>query len=180
MRLFPESTLAYAIDYQEKLLPVMREADRILARAKILTEGLNILQVPVAVTRQYPKGLGDTVADLHSALGDAPVYDKRSYSIYDADDLRQDLKNRAPKTILLYGIETHICVAQSAIDMTAAGYQVFLVVDACSSRYELDHKIGLKRMIHEGVGLTTVEAVLFELCRTSEHPHFKSISKLIK
>ena len=180
MRFFPESTLAYAIDYQDRLLPAMSNTDALLERARNFAEGLAALQVPLAVTRQYPKGLGDTTAVLKEVFADAPVYDKRSYSIYDVNDLRRDLKAKDPTTVLLFGIETHICVAQSAIDMTAAGYQVFLVVDACSSRFERDHLIGLERMAHEGIGLTTVEAALFELCRTSEHPQFKTISNLIK
>ncbi len=180
MRFFPESTLAYAIDYQDRLLPAMRNTDILVRRAQILAQGLAALQVPLAVTRQYPKGLGDTTTTLKEVFADAPVYDKRSYSIYDIDDLRRDLKDKDPTTILLFGIETHICVAQSAIDMTAAGYRVFLVVDACSSRFEQDHLIGLERMTHEGIGLTTVESALFELCRTSEHPQFRTISNLIK
>ncbi len=180
MRFLSDETLTIAIDYQEKLVPVMDCAGEIIDRTNLLVQGLQILEMPIMVTRQYPKGLGDTVSPLKENLADALVFDKITYSIFDDDIIRQYIKKSQPENILLFGIETHICVAQSAIDLRAAGYQVFVVADACSSRTKRDHLLGLERLRYENIGIIGVEAALFELVRTATHPAFKQISSLVK
>ncbi len=180
MRFYPESTIAIAVDYQEKLVPIMSNKEEMIQKAILLAKGLNALSVPIWVTRQYPKGLGDTIEPIRDAIGEVPVYDKVSYSIYEIDALRAALREKNPKTILLFGMETHICVAQSAMDLKEAGYEVFVVLNACSSRFPIDKEIGIERLRYEQIGLTSVEATLFELCGTSKHPEFKQISNLVK
>lgn len=180
MRFLPDNTLSIAIDYQEKLVPAMNHSDELIARAALFAKGLHILKVPMMATRQYPKGLGDTIPLVKDTLENARVYDKVCYSIYDDDTIRRAIKDLQPETILLYGIESHICVAQSAIDLCSAGYQVFVVADACGSRTERDHLLGLDRLRYENVGIVSVEAALFELTRTAKHPAFKQISALVK
>lgn len=180
MRFLSDDTLTIAIDYQEKLLPAMNRASEIVDRANLFAEGLHILEMPMMMTQQYPKGLGGTVSPLKETLANARLFDKISYSIYDDDAIRRAIKDNEPENILLYGIETHICIAQSAIDLKAAGYQVFVVADACSSRTERDHLLGLERLRYENIGIVGVEAALFELTRTAKHPAFKQISSLVK
>lgn len=180
MRILNDKILAVEIDYQERLYPVMNDKETLLKKAVLLTEGLNALEVPVFATRQYPKGLGDTIEPIKTHLADAQVFDKTSFSILDDDAFRAALEAKAPETVILYGIETHICVAQSAIDLKEAGYQVYVVADASGSRFESDRLLGLERLRQEGVGLIGTEALLFELTRGAKDPHFKAISNLVK
>lgn len=180
MRILNDKVLAVEIDYQERLFPVMDNKEMLLKKATTLTQGLKALDIPIFATRQYPKGLGDTIAPLKEHLSETPIFDKVHFSIYDDDAFRQALDELAPETILLYGIETHICVAQSAIDLKEAGYQVYVVADACGSRFEADRLYGLKRLAYETVGLIGTEALLFELTRSAKSPAFKTISNLIK
>lgn len=180
MRALLEDSAAILIDMQERLVPVMNQKEEVVKNSIQLITGLNILEVPIFVTRQYPKGLGDTIPEIKAALGEHQAYDKMSFSIHGDEEIKKALHESGKKNLFIFGMETHICVAQSIIDLQEIGYQTYLVSDCTTSRKESDHQVGLKRAAYEGSVITTKEAALFELLRVAQGDKFKQISKLIK
>jgi len=183
MRIRRETTAALFVDLQERLIPVIDRGDEVVRRSVILLEGLKALGVPSVFLRQYPKGLGDIVPELRAAAGAYTPFDKLAYSAMGDEAIAgefQRLKDEGITTVLVCGVESHVCVLQSCIDLVAAGFQPVLVADCAGSRSVYDKKIGLKRAVQEGVLLTTAEAILFELCVVAGTEEFKAISKLVK
>lgn len=176
MRIEADKTIAVVVDFQEKLVPVMYEKEECIHNASILLEGLKILGIPMVVTQQYTKGLGMTVEPVREAVGSDEYVDKIAFSVY--DDVKEKLEGK--QFVIVCGIESHICVLQTVIDLKANGYVPVLVVDCVSSRKEKDKKIALKRARDEGAILTTYESVLFELLRVAGTETSKKIQKLIK
>lgn len=170
MRIIREKTAAVCVDYQERILPAMTDPETLLQNTVKLLKGLRVLGVPVYLTQQYTKGLGDTVAPIREAAGTSEHLEKLTFSAY--PQLREKL--------LLRGIESHICVLQTAMDLKAHGYQPYLVADCLSSRKPADHRMALERAKQEGILLTTYEAILFELLAAAGTPDSKAIQKLIK
>src|SRR5262245_17716503 len=167
------------VDVQEKLVPKIFELDRLLANCRMLIQGAGILGVPVFATEQYPKGLGHTVPQLAELLG--PPAQKLRFSCAEALDwgaAREDTCDRFQ--IVVAGMEAHVCVLQTVLDLLGSGFQVYVPADAVSSRGELDWKIALERMSNAGATIVTTESVLFEWCEVSGSPEFKQISQLIK
>ena len=166
------------VDMQQKLLPLIPVADRVIRNCRRLIEGARILSVPVFATEQYPKGLGGTVPELAELLAGIPSKVRFSCTevlnwgaaAEQADDRDQ---------VVVAGIECHVCIQHTALDLLAQGYRVFLPADAVASRHKLDWKIALERMSASGATLTTTESVLFEWCEVSGTPEFKEISRLI-
>lgn len=134
--------------------------------------------MPIIASEQYPQGLGTTVAELASRLPHRPV--KQMFSCRELAGLFSVLRQRQIVKLLLCGIETHICVQQTALDLMADGWRVYVPVDGVSSRSDLDHKTALRRMESSGAVLTTAEAALFEWCETAAAPEFKQISQLVR
>jgi hypothetical protein len=183
MRIIPEHTLAIAIEYQEHLLPALDDNANFLRNSKILLAGLELLQVPVLVSRQYPQGLGDTVEEIRAVAGKAEVFDKTAFSCYQDAAIKQtvdEFRRRKRENVILCGAEAHVCVLQTALDLLAAGFKVAYVGDCAGSRKLNDKKFALKRAAFEGAALTTYEAVLMELLAGSGHPSFRAVSSLIK
>ncbi|WP_199188679.1 MULTISPECIES: hydrolase [Pirellulaceae] len=172
----PENTVLLMIDMQEKLLPSIPDAKQVVWNASRLLDGAEILGIPALGTEQYRKGLGATVEPLAAKLGDMP--DKLHFSSCQSVIAKLEELNR-PK-ILIAGIEAHVCVQQTALDLLSLGYDVYLATDAVSSRYKHDRRIALRRMESTGVTLTTTEAALFEWCRVAGTPQFKQISQLVR
>lgn len=179
-RISREDTQALMIDVQEKFAPHIFEMDKITKKAKILIEGLNLLGVPLTVNEQYPKGLGHTVGELSAVLGDASVFEKSAFSSADDETTWRHLAMQNRHHVLIFGIETHVCVQQTALDLLDNGMQPVIISDATSARDPYDRKIALRRMRRAGAVVTTVEAILFELLRSSKDPAFKAISTLVK
>lgn len=179
-RIEREKTLALLIDVQERLTPHIHEHQRVIQRIEVLLAGLNALDVPVMHNQQYKKGLGETVAPLLPLLDRAPCFEKRSFSVCDDASAMAFIDDTQRTTCLLFGVETHVCVLQTALDLLDRGYQPVLIVDGCSSRAISDHEAALARMISAGVRMATVESILFELTRSSADPAFKTISALVK
>lgn len=177
-KLTPNDTTALIIDLQEKIVPAMREASTLVARSRFLLAGLAVYSVPIVSTRQYPKGLGDTLPEIKELAPSATVFDKTTFSCLETPSIRAHIVQSSRPNILLAGIETHICVLQTALDLIELGKTVYLVVDCVSSRSELDHNVALQRLIGAGVIPTTSETSLFELARAAGSPEFKAISKL--
>ena len=180
MRITADQTTALIVDMQEKLMPVIHEGDEILRRTLVLIEGLKLLNVPLLIPRQYPKGLGDTIPEIRQAVGEHQPFDKTAFSVCECEDAAAALHTQHRKTVLVCGVEAHICVLQTAIDLVAAGYHPVLVCDCVGSRHPYDTKIALKRAVQEGVTLTTCEAVLFELTRRAGTDVFKGISRFVR
>ena len=180
MRIKPENALVMIIDEQVKLLPTIYENEKILKNTEILIKGLRLLDVPFLITQQYTKGIGPSDPAIYESAGTEAYYEKRTFSCWDTQEIRDAIVSSGRRQIVLCGIESHICVMQTAIDLIANGYTVYLVEDCASSRRKNDKETALRRMTAEGVLLTTYESLLFELMVTSTHPNFREVSKLIK
>lgn len=186
MRITLDSTIAVVVDVQERLLPVMYETEQTLAKIVTLIRGFRSLDVPLLVTEQYPKGLGPTVDDVVAALTDDGTFTpivKSAFSCCDDDAFSAALSDTSRgrgSTVVVAGIEAHVCILQTTVDLIERGFDVVVVADATSSRSVFDRDIAFRRIEAEGARLTTVESLLFELTRVSGTPQFKTISKLVK
>lgn len=177
-RLTAAESLVLVIDVQDKLLAKMPSAAALVASVGFVLDVATFLGVPVRATEQYPKGLGPTTAEIARRLI-PPVPAKTAFSCCGADGFVAELRATGRRTVVLAGMETHVCVAQTAFDLLAAGFAVVLPVDAVSSRFDLDHATALRRLERAGAVLTTAEAVAFEWVADAAHPQFKAVSKLV-
>ena len=180
-RIARDDAVLVVVDFQERIVPAMRAGDSAVAEAAKLIRGFEALGCPVLITQQYTKGLGGSVAEIREAPSSFSHIEKSSFSAMGDPGFTETLAGLGRKTVVLCGIEAHVCVLQSALDMLAAGYDVFLATDAVSSRKERDEKPGVERMVCSGVIPTTVESALFELLdNDSKSDTFKTISRLIR
>ncbi|CCD08228.1 TPA: isochorismatase family protein [Legionella pneumophila] len=170
-------SLLVLIDVQEKLTPAILNLDLFLARCEWLLKLARKLEVPVLASEQYPKGLGRTVSPLSSYINQEECIEKIHFSCMQEPQYINLLKGYNKSQLILIGIEAHVCVLQTAIEMKGYGFDVFVVVDGVSSRSEFDLKYGLKRMKQNGIHLITAEMVLFEWLKQAGTPEFKAISK---
>jgi len=168
------------IDFQEKLFPHVYEYQRVLARIDLLLCAANLLQIPLLLTEQYPKGLGNTIEEIRKALPQVQPLEKMDFSCVQAAGFKERLSSLQRDQIVLAGIETHICVAQTAMDLVSKGERVFVVADATSSRRPLDAQVALQRLEQSGLTVTTTEAVVFEWLRRAGTDEFKALQPKIK
>jgi len=181
MRILAEDTMALVVDFQERLVPVIDRNEELLHHTEILIKGLRALKIPMLVTQQYTKGIGMTVPVLSDVFGEEFIYeDKVTFSCAEDETILEKIKQSGKKNIIVCGIEAHICVLQTIIDLIAKGYHVILVEDCVGSRKESDRQVGIKRAVAEGAIPTTYESILFELTRVAKTDVFKEISRLIK
>ena len=174
MLLKKENSCLVLVDVQEKLTPYVLGSEKLVARCEWLLRLAVELDVPPVISEQYPSGLGVTVEPLRH-FGKA--LDKVHFSCWGNGAFVKQLQQLKKKQIVLIGIETHVCVLQTALQLLEAGYQVFVVVDAVASRHELDHHYGLKRIKQSGGFLVTSEMVFFEWVEKAGTPEFKALSK---
>jgi nicotinamidase-related amidase len=163
------------IDVQEAFAKAVERFEEVARQTAILVRGARVLELPVLVTEQYPRGLGDTVPEVRDALGDAQRLPKTVFSAAQADGF--DLQGR--DQALVCGIETHVCVNQTAHDLLAGGVEVHVAVDAVSSRTSANRELGLRKMEESGAIITSVETALFELLGAAGSDEFKAIQKLV-
>ncbi len=178
----PEQCALLVVDIQEKLLPPIWEKERLVRNAQLLIRLAGILKIPALVTTQYMKGLGNTVPEVAQLLPDTPSIDKLMFSCFGSDAFCSLLK-RLPgqrTTVLLCGMEAHICVMQTALGALREGYLVHVASDAVSSRTELNWRIGLERMRAAGAILSSTEMMIYELLRSSGAPAFKELLPYLK
>ncbi len=183
MTLDREDTLLLIIDIQEKLAGAMDESamEEMQEGVSRLVEGCKILDIPILMTEQYPKGLGSTVAWLKELLPeDVQPISKVHFSCRDVPEVMDALSALQRKKIILVGLETHICLYQTARDFLDEGFDVFVPSDGVLSRFEENYDVGLDLLDKAGVTITTVETILFDLLKKSGTPEFKAISQLIK
>lgn len=180
MRIKTGESTALIIDIQEKLFPHIHDHDVLARNTGILLEGFKILGIPVIVTEQYTRGLGFTIPQLKSGMEGIVPLEKTSFSCCDDPGFNEAFGRLDKKYIIIAGIETHVCVLQTAVDLLEKGFIPVIVEDCVSSRNLNDKQIAIERMRQEGALITTYESILFELTRYSGTADFKAISKLVK
>ena len=175
-----DNAILVVIDIQDKLFRVMPDGEMLLQKVLKLVRGAQVLDVPIILTEQYPAGLGPTLPEIARLLPDIKPVDKFCFSCCDEERFCRELESRHRQQGLVAGIEAHICVYQTAMDLLGLGYQVQVVVDCISSREPEDKEVCLTRMSQDGISLTTVEMALFELLRVAKGEKFKQISSIVK
>ena len=168
------------IDIQEKILAVMANSKQVVDNSVKLIKSFIILERPIFVTEQYPEGLGNTNTKVKKALGDVEIQEKLTFSCCGLEGMSRSIRAQRIEQIVLCGIESHVCVWQTAMDLMFDGLKVSVVRDAISSRTNENYEAALERMMANGIQITTTEMVLFELLRKAGTDEFKAISKLIK
>jgi len=172
------NTALLVVDVQAKLIRAIAGHERMAWNCRRLIDGAKTLGLPVVGTEQYPQGLGPTVPELAERLG--PLPSKLSFSCGGCSEIFESLRAQGMFNLLVCGIETHVCVQQTVLDLLADGWRVYVAVDAVGSRFEIDHHTALRRIESSGATLTTTEAALFEWCESANHPEFKRISQLAR
>ena len=173
-----DDTALLVVDVQEKLIRLIPGWRRIVWNLRRLLDAARILNVPSLCSEQYPQGLGSTVSEL------TPYFDSRaakvSFSCLGCDDLRTQLEKLDRPKVLVAGIEAHVCVQQTVLDLLAGGLQPYVAVDAVGARYDIDYQTALRRMDSAAATLTTTEAAMFEWCAAASTPEFKQLSALVR
>ena len=180
MRILKDKTIAFVIDFQERIFPAIHEHEKLTKNVPLLIDGLKALEIPLLVTEQYVKGLGPTIPEIATTLDGIDRIEKASFSCCDEPRFMMELASSGKEFVIIAGIESHVCVLQTVIDLQQNGYHPVVVEDCISSRKPNDKLMALERMRREGVIITTYEAILFELLRYSGGDTFKTISKLVK
>ena len=180
MKALREESAGVVIDIQERLAPAVCDGGKAIAAVVKFIKGLHILDVPIVVVRQYPKGLGDIVPEVREALGEYTPLDKVTFSAYEEPAVVERLRALGRKNLFVAGMEAHVCVLQSIVDFAHAGYATFALADGVASRNPYDKEMALRRAEKEGVYPTTCEAALFELLGRSGSETFKAVSALVK
>ncbi len=168
------------VDIQEKLLPRIDGHETLLAKAEQVIRAALVIGVPVTVSEQYVKGLGPTVARIRDAAGDAPRFEKLAFSFCGEPACRERVDSLGRPQVILVGIETHVCVLQTALDLLAAGLVPFVVADAVGSRAARDHDVALAGLRSAGAVVWTAESAIFQLLRASGTELFKRVLPLVK
>ena len=173
------NTLLLIVDIQERLIKAITNHDSLLNNVIKLIKASEILDIGKIYTEQNPHKLGPTINILKSSKN-SQTYHKMSFSCCECIEVKKALADKGKINIVICGIESHICILQTALDLLRSNYNVIVVIDAVASRNCIDHEISIQRLHSNGAVITTTEAVIFELCRTAKRPEFKEISTLIK
>jgi isochorismate hydrolase len=179
MRIKREVSAGLIIDIQERLFPHMDQKEALLKKCILLLEGLKVLGIPFVITEQYPKGLGPTVKEISETVPEV-VIEKIAFSCCDEPAVLRSPIFQNRKTVIICGIEAHVCVLQTVVDLIASGYLPVVVEDCISSRNPVDKQVAVERMRAEGAVITTCESILFELARVAGTDEFKAISRIVK
>ena len=173
-----DDTALLVVDMQQRLLPSIHDHLRLAWNVRRLIDGARILDLPIAGTEQYPQGLGPTVAELAERLDPLPA--KLTFSCAGCPGVFTAFHDAQRHKVMVVGIETHVCVQQTVLDLLSESFSVYVAVDAVGSRHQIDHATALRRMESSGATLTTTEAALFEWCEVAGTPEFKQISSLVR
>jgi len=168
------------VDVQGKLAQLMTDKDALFKNVQILIQAAKILEIPILWCQQAPDALGPTVPEIAELLTGIEPIDKASFSCCGEEKFSAELNSLAREQVLLCGIETHVCIYQTAMDLMEGGLEVTIVADAVSSRTGQNRQIALARLAAEGTHVRSTEMILFELLKTAKHPQFKQIAKLVK
>ena len=178
----PDRACVVVIDVQAKLLPLIHNYEQLTQACVKLLAGTTIFSIPVVVTEQYAKGLGKTVPPIDVACqkANAQVLEKPTFSAWAEPAVRDALRELDRPQIIVIGIEAHVCVQQTVLDLMSRDFDVFVCADAVGSRGPVDYQCALERMRQEGAWVTTVESMLFECCNRCDTPQFKRMLEVIK
>jgi nicotinamidase-related amidase len=168
------------VDVQGKLAQLMHDKETLFKNIRILIQSAKILNIPILWCQQVPAALGPTIPEIAELLTDNQPINKSCFSCCGCEEFNSKLEKLGRKHILISGLETHVCVYQTAADLLAKNYKVDCVADAVSSRTLANKDIGLKRIAAEGARISSTEMALFEILKTAEHPQFRQIAKLVK
>ena len=175
-----EDTLVLVIDFQVRLMPAIHNHEELERKTEAFIKGCRILDIPILTMQQYTKGLGETSPVLKEALGEFEYIEKITFSCCGNSEFTVKLHESGRKNIVVTGIEAHICVQQTVLDLLANGYNVYVIADCIGSRSETDRVYAENRMKQAGAVITTMESVLFEFLVRADHPKRKEISNLVK
>ncbi|WP_290704872.1 hydrolase [Amphritea sp.] len=176
MLIYPNSSCLLVVDIQEKLAPAIHEAEAVVANARWLVEVAKLAKVPVLTSEQYPKGLGRTVKELRDVLPEDGYMEKLHFSCMSDPGCNEKINSLRPNQVIIVGMEAHVCVLQTAIQIKQQAREVFVVSDAVSSRNPADKAMALERMRHCGIHIVTKEMVGYEWMQTSGTPQFKEFN----
>lgn len=180
MRILKENAVGLVIDIQERLFPHIDQYEQLEKNVQILINGLKALEVPVLVTEQYKKGLGETIDSIAQLVDSDWHTEKLAFSCCDEPKFAEELELSKKRHVIIAGIESHICVLQTAIDLKERGFQPVVIEDCVGSRSDANKRNAMERLRQEGVVVSCFESILFELCRYAGSEAFKTISKLVK
>ena len=180
MKIKAEDCVFVQVDVQEKLFPHISNKEELEKNLLILVKGLKLHNIPIIVNEQYKKGIGETISSLKELTDSYPHFEKTTFSCCGNEDGLAAIKATSKKFVILAGIETHVCVLQTALDLLEEGLQPVLVTDCVNSRKEKDKEMAIMRLVQAGVIPTTYESLLFELTVNAKNPCFKEISSLVK
>jgi nicotinamidase-related amidase len=175
-----EDTLLVIVDIQTKLLRVMFEKERLVSNCRKLIQACKLMEIPMVVTEQYPKGMGPTDPQVLELIPSEGIVEKLSFSCCGVEDFNRKISDFRKKQIVVIGIEAHVCILQTVHDLLHQGYFVYIPYNAVSSRKEDDYRNALERMRTAGAVIGSVESAVFELLQKAGTPVFKDVSKLIK
>ena len=180
MRIQVDNTIFCLVDVQERLFPFMNNKDLIEKNLLTLVKGLKLHKIPFIINEQYKKGLGETIPSIRTLVSEDLHFEKTTFSSCKNEDTLEKIKSINKPFVLVAGIETHVCILQTCLDLLDNGFTPVLVTDCVSSREQNNTTMAIKRLIQAGVIPTTYESILFELTKSSKNPVFKEISALVK
>lgn len=180
MKIKKENTALLIIDLQEKILSAIDCANEIINNNIKLIKGCQVLNVPIIISEQYPKGLGKTAAPIVELLDNVAPIEKKEFSCLENFEIKSKLKALGRRNIIVCGIEAHVCVQQTVLDLMDEDLKPIIITNCIASRFKQDKKIAIKRMQDYGADFTTLEGILFELLVSANVPEFKQISTIVK
>jgi nicotinamidase-related amidase len=179
-KLRPETTAMLLVDIQERFRPLIYNSETVVQTARYMTSVAKALDIPVVVTQQYTKVFGETVKECFAEQQDleaTPIYEKKLFSMC-TEEVSSHLSKLNRSSYIMFGIEAHVCVQQTALDLLEKGNDVHIIVDGVSSQQPIDREVALQRLSQAGAFLTTAQSAAFMLMQSAEHPNFKAVSKL--
>ena len=176
-----EDSALVIIDIQDRLVQASKYGEEVAQNMTKVAKAAKVLGIPIVATEQYPKGLGNTIPAVKDALAeDTEIFEKTAFSALNNEEILEAIQKHNKKQILIFGIETHICVSQTTAALRELDYEVSVIKDACGSRAEEEYLAGLERMKDNGAYIITTEIALFEWLKGAKHPKFKEVQMLIK
>lgn len=174
------NTLFLMIDVQEKLIPAVPNGEAVAKASKQLLKSAQVLGIPIVVTEQYPKGLGQTHAELTELVTDCPKVTKTTFSCFGAPEFEGILTQADRKTIVLWGIESHVCIFATAMELKKRGYEVVVAYEACGSRKREHLEVAMRNLLAAGIAVLPVETIVYQLMAKSGTPEFKALLPVFK
>lgn len=180
MRIDLNQTQVLVVDIQEKLFPHIDKKEKMLQNSIRLIKGLKLFKLPFVLNEQYPRGLGHTIQPIKELLNQEIIHEKVTFSCCQTDTTMKQIKKNSKKFVIVFGIEAHVCVMQSVLDLIEEGFTPILIIDCIGSRSKHDMDVAIQRMLSIGAIPATYESILFELCSSAKNEVFKDISRIVK